>query len=203
MSESARDETSKNGTAGNNVSEDQALDEVVESAESETTDEIASDKRLQEEIAALESDLAAARSQAEEYLDQWRRSAAEFQNFRKRQERERQEQIKLANAELLMRLLPVVDDLQRAIQHVPEDLEGNEWVNGVLLIERKLWSVLEQAGVQPIEAKPGAAFDPNVHDALMAEPSEEVETGHIIYELEPGYKLHERVLRPAKVVVAQ
>lgn len=155
------------------------------------------------EVASLEAELAAARSQADEYLDQWRRAAAEFQNYRRRQERERQELSRTANAQLMTRLLPVLDDLKRAAQHVPEALREDEWVSGVLMIERKLWSVLEQAGVQPIEAGPGTAFDPNLHDALLAEPSETIAEGDIVAELEPGYMLGDRVLRPAKVKVAR
>lgn len=199
VGEEARQENNLHG------SDNQAAPGVIEEEATEgqpSAEAVADNKAAMEATAVLEAELAAARSQADEYLDQWRRTAAEFQNFRKRQERERQELVRSGNAQLLMRLLPVLDDLQRAAQHVPEELRDNEWVNGILMIERKLWSVLEQAGVQPIEAEPGRFFDPHLHDAVLAEPSETIPSGQIISELERGYKLHDRVLRPAKVKVA-
>lgn len=206
MSETGRDtrpettvEAPNDEAAAPSVIEDVEAEEGRATAEAPT----AEGEDAATQTAALQAQLVAARRQADEYLDQWRRTAAEFQNFRKRQERERQELIRNANAQLLMRLLPVLDDLQRAAQHVPEELRDNEWVNGVLIIERKLWAVLEQAGVQPIAAEAGQSFDPHLHDAVVAEPSETVPSGHIIGELERGYKLHDKVLRPAKVRVAR
>lgn len=152
---------------------------------------------------SLEADLAEARRQADEYLDQWRRAAAEFQNYRKRQERERQDLLRSASGRLVERLLPVLDDLQRAAQHVPAELRDNEWVNGVLLVERKLWNILEAEGLRPIPVEPGTEFDPTVHDALLSEESEQYESGAVTQELERGYTLNERVLRAAKVKVAR
>ncbi|HBY93548.1 MAG: nucleotide exchange factor GrpE [Ardenticatenaceae bacterium] len=191
--------------ASNNEAAAAGVMEEAEQAEGEAGADASSGDRAAalSETAVMEAELVAARQQADEYLDQWRRTAAEFQNFRRRQERERQELVKNANAQLLMRLLPVLDDLQRAAQHVPEELRDNEWVNGILMIERKLWAVVEQAGVRPIEAAPGMSFDPHLHDAVVAEPSEAIPSGHIIDELERGYTLYDKVLRPAKVRVAR
>ncbi|MDQ7030899.1 MAG: nucleotide exchange factor GrpE [Ardenticatenia bacterium] len=156
-----------------------------------------------EDVRALQVELAEARRQAEEYLDQWRRTAADFANFRKRKERELAEFEQRANERLIARLLPVLDDLQRALEHVPEDLKEHEWVEGVRLIERKFWGVLEQEGVQPIESSPGTPFDPMHHEALMSEESGEHEPEHIIEEYQRGYLYRGRVLRPARVRVAR
>jgi molecular chaperone GrpE len=93
--------------------------------------------------------------------------------------------------------------LQRAAQHGPEEFTTSDWVKGMLAIERKLWNVLEQEGISLIDAKAGALFDPTVHEALLTRPGEGIEAGHIIEELERGYRHNEAVLRPARVTVAQ
>ena len=139
----------------------------------------------------------------DEYLDQWRRSTAEFQNYKKREDRLRSERERAANARLLKKLLPVLDDLQRASQHVPEALSNDDWVNGMLAIERKLWAVLEAEGVSTIEAEPGMDFDPEVHEALMTRESDDFHRDQIVDTLESGYRHESQVLRPARVVVAQ
>jgi molecular chaperone GrpE len=165
--------------------------ESVEDSATEATGE-SLDERLQK----LERE-------RDEYLDQWRRSAAEFQNYRKREERLRTERERSTSARQLKRLLPVLDDLQRATQHVPESLSNDDWVAGMLAIERKLWSLLEQEGVMAIEAEAGTPFDPNVHEALISQESDEIESGHILSELERGYRLGDVILRPARVSVAR
>jgi molecular chaperone GrpE len=150
-----------------------------------------------------EQRIAALEKERDDYLDQWRRSAAEFQNFRKREERLRVERERNANVRLISRLIPVLDDLQRAVQHVPEELKQNDWANGMLAIERKLWNILEMEGVKAIEASTGTPFDPTIHEALISEESDEYESEHVVGELERGYRLHDNVLRPARVRVAR
>lgn len=152
---------------------------------------------------STEARIAALEKERDEYLDQWRRSAAEFQNFRKREERLRIERERNASVRLIQKLLPVLDDLLRGARHVPEELKSNDWVNGMLAIERKLWNILEQEGVRAIESGPGTPFDPTHHEALLSEESDEWESGHIIGELERGYRRHDSVLRPARVRVAR
>jgi molecular chaperone GrpE len=93
--------------------------------------------------------------------------------------------------------------LQRAAQHAPAELTDDEWVKGMLAIERKLWNVLEQEGISLVEAKSGTPFDPNIHEALLTQPSDEIESGHIIDELERGYRHNDTILRPARVTVAR
>jgi molecular chaperone GrpE len=161
-----------------------------ESVEDEATE--ATGESIQERLQKLERE-------RDEYLDQWRRSAAEFQNYRKREERLRNERERSASGRQLKRLLPVLDDLQRASQHVPESFSNDDWVAGMLAIERKLWNLLEQEGVTVIEAEAGTPFDPNIHEALMSQESDEIESGHIVSELERGYRLGDVILRPARV----
>lgn len=151
----------------------------------------------------LEERLSALQAQADEYLDLWRRIAADFANYKKRQERERSDFMKYANAGLITRLLPVLDDFQRALSAVPDNPNELTWIEGISLIERKLWTALEQEGVRAIPATPDQPFDPAVHEALTWEETNTVGDGHIIEQVQQGYELHGRVLRPPLVRVAR
>ncbi len=153
-------------------------------------------------LVALQAELDAAKAQADEYLDQWRRSAAQFSNYKKRIEREQAEFTRLANATLISRLLPVMDDFERAFETMPPSLSSITWVEGLALIQRKLRLVLEQEGVEVIETE-GQTFDPLLHEAVTYEEAEGFDEGQIIAELQKGYKLGERVLRPSMVRVAR
>jgi len=141
------------------------------------------------------------REKAEEYLDKYRRGAAEFANYRKRQDRERAESALRTSAQVMRQLLPVVDDLERAISNIPGEFAADGWVEGVLLIDRKLKSVLEQFQVVPIEAL-GKPFDPYFHSALVRCESNEQPAGTVVEELERGYMIGDRVLRPTIVKVS-
>lgn len=152
---------------------------------------------------AWETERATLVKERDEYLDQWKRSAAEFINFKKREERLRLDRERNANQRIMKKLLPLIDDFRRGAQHRPADLVENEWANGVLAIERKLWLALEQEGVTVIDAEVGTEFDPNVHEALISQEQEGVEAGKIISELERGYKQGDIVLRPARVIVSR
>jgi len=149
----------------------------------------------------LEQQLAEAKAQAAEYLDQWRRTAADLSNYRKRTEREREEITRFSNAALLTRLLPVIDDFDRAMVALPADLRHLTWVEGVALIEHKLRLILEGEGLKPIEAV-GKPFDPERHEAVVREETDAYPDGQVIAELQRGYELNGRVLRPALVKVA-
>ena len=142
-----------------------------------------------------------AKLQAAEYLDQLQRSRAEFANYKKRIERERDEYISLANAALISKLLPVLDDWARAIETIPDNLRSLTWVEGVALIERRVRKTLEQEGLTEIDAV-GKKFDPELHHAVVREETTEYAEDEIISELQKGYKLHDRVLRPSMVRVA-
>jgi molecular chaperone GrpE len=153
-------------------------------------------------IEQLQQQLAEAQAQAAEYLDGWQRARAEFANYRRRQEAERELQMQMANAALLTQLLPVVDDLERALDAAPDSAQGQSWLEGVQLIKRKLEFVLESQGVRPIETA-GCYFDPTYHEAVASEEAEGYEEGQIIAEVRRGYMLGDRVLRPAMVRVAR
>jgi molecular chaperone GrpE len=151
------------------------------------------------ELEALKSQLVEAESKVSEYKNGWARSQAEFQNYKKRIERDNELTYASMKGDIVKKVLPVLDDLELALQNRPAD---DAWANGIELIVRKLQNMLESEGVKRIEAK-GAAFDPNFHEAITHEPSEEVESGHVIDVVRNGYILGERVIRPASVRVAQ
>lgn len=135
--------------------------------------------------------------------DGWQRARAEFANYKKRQEQQNAEVRAFATLELVRRLLPILDDFDRALKTMPSSLAQLTWVEGVMLIHRKLQVILEAEGVKPIEVKPGDVFDPNLHEAVSQDEAEGIESGHIIEELQKGYTMNNRVIRPTLVRVAK
>jgi molecular chaperone GrpE len=156
-----------------------------------------------ETIVRLESELAEAQEQAENATDKMQRTVAEYENAGKRRERQHQERIKRDKESMMRQLLPVLDDLELAFQNVPQASAGEEqaWLQGFEQIQQKLLDILANAEVEPL-AKFGE-FDPNQHEAISNEPSEDVPSGHIIQTLRTGYRIQDRILRPALVRVAQ
>ena len=161
------------------------------------------------EPATLQAQLDEARNLADEerrkagtYLDLAQRAQAEFQNYKRRVEQERDRLVKDANADLLRQILPVLDDLERALAHVPDELAEDGWAQGVRMIGQKLSGILENRGLKRIGVE-GEPFDPYVHEAVAYEEHPEYEEGQVAGVFRPGYQLHERVLRPAQVVVAR
>jgi molecular chaperone GrpE len=155
----------------------------------------------QEEIETLKSELAAWQDKANEYLDGWQRARAEFANYKKRLEREQSLANQNASANVIRRFLEVIDDLELALKNRPQEGDGAGWAAGVELIYRKLCAILEAEGVSAIEAE-GQSFDPTLHEAITHEPHPELESGMVIEVIKQGYRLGERVLRPAQVRVA-
>jgi molecular chaperone GrpE len=139
------------------------------------------------------------RAKAEKYLSNWQRAEADFANYKRRTEQERDEQRRLANASLIINLLPILDDLERALASLDIRLAGLTWFDGVRLIHRKLQLILENAGVSPIQAE-GQTFEPRFHEAIQYAEGEE---GKVVAEVQRGYKLYDRVLRPAMVIVGK
>ena len=176
--------------------EEVAADEVT------VTEEITEEVKEVVELEALRQELEEAKAQAAEYLDGWQRARAEFANYKKRNEQERQELFKLANTTLITRLLPIFDDFERAFQTLPSNLLSLTWIDGVALIYRRLQAILDGEGLTPMETE-GQSFDPLLHEAVTYEESAEHEEGQIIGEVQRGYKLGDRVLRPALVRVAK
>jgi molecular chaperone GrpE len=145
-------------------------------------------------------DLAALEKERDEYLDSLQRLKAEFDNFRKRTAREHEAMSARANEALLKELLPILDDLERALE-AAEQHEEAKLEDGVRLVQRALAEAVRRHGLEEIETN--GAFDPHVHEALLTQPAEEAEPGAVLQVLQKGYRLGDRVLRPARVVVAE
>ncbi len=154
-----------------------------------------------EQPLSLEEQLAAAKAEAARNLDGWQRTQAEFANARKRFDKQRVEAYANANVELVGKLLPLIDDFERALESVPENDQSDPWIAGMALVYRKMLAVLDEMNVQFIPSV-GETFDPNFHEALTQEPSDEYESGVIVREMRRGYRLGDRVIRPALVSVA-
>ena len=161
------------------------------------------DETPEETITRLQSELEEAQAQAASHLDKMQRTVAEYENAGKRRERQNEERIKRATESMMRQLLPVLDDLELAFQNVPEGVpeEDQAWLKGFEQIQQKLLEILAGSEVEPL-AKSGE-FDPNQHEAISNEPSEDVPSGHIIQTLRTGYRIQDRILRPALVRVAQ
>jgi len=138
---------------------------------------------------------------AEEYLDGWQRARAEFANYKKRVTRENMDIRQVARGEVIKLYLDIADDLERALQEKPEIGDGETWAEGIEIIFQKLRTRLESEGIKPMNPL-GEEFDPNIHEALMKEESEEFESGQIIEVMQEGYWIGDKVLRPALVRVA-
>ena len=188
------DKDSMENAAPVNEEETEAV-EQPESAEEVEAERLAEIERLRDELEE-------ARGEAEEYLDGWRRAQAEFSNYRKRQRAEAGKMRELASADLLRKLLPVLDDFERAIITMPDGIEKLSWIHGLLIVQRKLEVILASEGVEPIETE-GKEFDPYYHEAVTHEEVPGYEEGQIIGEVQQGYVLGDRVLRPAVVRVAK
>jgi molecular chaperone GrpE len=145
-----------------------------------------------------EDRLAALEAERDEAIDRWKRAAADFDNYKKRAARERAEYLTLANERLVKELLPILDDLERALLAAAEHEEA-ALEDGVRLVHRSLATLLERQGLQPIDTD--GMFDPHVHEALLSQPSE-ADEGSVIDVVQKGYRLGDRVVRPARVVIA-
>lgn len=152
-----------------------------------------------EDIEALEQALFEEKERSERYLANWQRAQADFINYKKRAEQEKKETVEFANSELILNLLTVVDDLERAFVSLPPRLSKSSWIEGIELIHNKLKGILEAHGLTEIKAK-GKPFDPRLHEAVMHQEGEE---DIVIEEIQKGYKLKDRVLRPSKVIVGK
>jgi len=138
----------------------------------------------------------------DEFSDGWQRERAEFANYRKRMGRDLDTQKANFKTDIIKKYLAVKDDLERALKNMPESLQEEPWINGIILINQKLSSLLDGEGIELIPAE-GQAFDPQIHEAITNEENDEVESGFIIEVVQQGYKLGDRVIRPAKVRVSK
>lgn len=161
----------------------------------------------EDSVASTEDDpevkLKAAQQKADEYYDRLLRTSAEFDNYKKRTTREMRDVVRYANERLLKELLSVVDNLERAITSAQQDnAEDDALLEGVRLTLNEIEKILERHNVQPVKAL-GEPFDPNFHQAMMQEESKDQPVNTVIQEMQKGYVLHDRLLRPAMVVVSK
>ena len=169
----------------------------------ERVDEIdLSPTKLLADIETLKGELETARGQAEDYLAALQRERAEFLNYKRRTAEERERDLGLAGDDLIRKVIGVADDFDRAIDAKPAEIADDPWVEGITAIDRKLRSLLESEGVSLIDASPGRQFDPREHDAIANVPGTGRPEGEIVDEVRRGYRLRDRVLRPALVAVA-
>ena len=169
----------------------------------ERTDDIdISPTALVGQIETLTTERDEATRVAEEYLVALQRERAEFQNFKRRTTEERMRDLGLAGEDLIRKVLSVADDFDRAIEARPPSIADDAWFEGIAAIDRKLRLLLESEGVTPIDAAPGRPFDPHEHEAIANVPGTDRSEGEIVEEIRRGYRLRDRVIRPALVAVA-
>jgi molecular chaperone GrpE len=149
----------------------------------------------------LSAQLEVAKSLAAEHLASLQRTAADFANFKRRTAEDRERELGLASESLLRKLLAVADDFDRALDHMPAEFNGAAWIEGIALVDRKLRALLDSEGVTPIEAV-GRAFDPREHEAIASVAATGRPDGEVVDEIQKGYRVRDRVLRPALVAVA-
>ena len=155
----------------------------------------------EETVEQLAVQLETAKVLAAEHLTSLQRTAADFANFKRRTAEDREREMGLASEFLLLKLLVVADDFDRALEAMPAELKGVAWIEGISLLDRKLRALLESEGVTPIEAV-GRSFDPREHEAIATVPSTGRPEGEVVAEIQRGYRVRDRVLRPAMVAIA-
>ncbi|MDP2719935.1 MAG: nucleotide exchange factor GrpE [Dehalococcoidia bacterium] len=147
----------------------------------------------------LQKTLEAEKTRAQQYLYNWQRAEADLLNLKKRSEQEKQEAIRYGNSAMVLNLLSVMDDLERALEAAPSGTDDSGWVEGVKLIYKKLQTVMENQGVSPIKAV-GENFDPALHEAVMYQEGEE---NRVLAEVRKGYRLNDRVIRASMVIIGK
>lgn len=157
---------------------------------------------LKNEVESLSTQLSDAQKEAATNLDGWQRERAEFANYKKRIERDHAQSRQDITGSIIKKYLVILDDLELALKDRPKDSAGAAWADGISLITKKLYSILESEGIERIfENK--VQFDPNIHEAISHEENDEFESGEVIEVVRQGYKLGDRTLRPAMVRVAK
>jgi len=179
--------------------QEEELEETPTETVANSQDPSSDVEQLSAEVEELRKKLEEASSKTSEYKDSWLRSQAEFQNYRKRIERDNELTYTTLKGDIVKKILPVLDDLERALQNRSAE---DAWANGIELVARKFQNILESEGVKKIEAV-GMEFDPNFHEAISHESADGAQSGFVIGVVQNGYMLGERVIRPALVRVAQ
>lgn len=175
----------------------------VEEGEKEASTDapVSEEEALKQQLEELHTKLAEAEQKAEENYQRFLRAQADLENFRRRTRKEREEQAKYASLPLIEQLLPVLDNLERALAASAEAKDVENFAKGVDMVFRQVMEILQKEGLEPIESV-GTAFDPNYHQAVMMVDSDEYESGMVVEEIQKGYKLKDRVIRPAMVKVS-
>ena len=199
-------DASERGEEGANMSETREPETTTPLAEA--APEVSSDQQTSEEssvdrVAALEAELEEERAAATDYMQRWQRAQADYSNFRRRAEQERNQQQQLYRAQALAIILPALDTLERAFATLPETLRGYSWIDGVALVQLQLEGTLRGAGVEPIEVEVGAEFDPRRHEAIGEVESAEVPAGRVAAMIQRGYALGDLLLRPTLVQLSR
>ncbi|MCC6564654.1 MAG: nucleotide exchange factor GrpE [Chloroflexi bacterium] len=189
------DEAAEDSVAAAEQTPNDSQDEVGEDTASVNTVDTESKAGVSPEVAVLLAKI-------EEYKDGWQRERAEFTNYKRRVEREQAEVRQRGIQDTVTRLLPIIDDFERAMQHVPEELKDNSWIGGIDLLLNKFDKFLTELNVEKIEPT-GKPFDPTLHEAIGVEDTDEVESGFVSTTLQKGYISGDRVLRSALVRVAK
>lgn len=201
----AANENEKNAAVASEAtgSANGSTEEMVNQAGSQASAELPADIPADALIAQMQVEIEDERARYAELYDRFQRASAEFQNSRRRQEKQIAEEIERASVHIVRKILPVLDDFELAFQNVPATASEEElaWVDGFRQIQRKLLNVLAEEGVTPMPVD--GPFDPSRHEAIAGEASDDVESGHIISTLRIGYEQSGRVIRPALVRVAQ
>lgn len=156
-----------------------------------------------DEYDALEKEIQSLRGEIEQQQDGWLRTRADFDNYKKRVQRDAARTFEDAMSNVLKIFLSAADDLERALKNKPEGESIDSWINGIELIHQKLLTQMKNQGVERMDVKPGDEFDPNIHEAITQEDHPDFDEGQIIDVLQPGYKISERIIRPAMVRVAR
>ncbi len=177
---------------------EEALAEETESTDEETEEAQEADQ----DIARMQQELETARSENAAAADMMLRLAAEMDNYKKRSLKERESLIKYGCQSIVQELLPILDNFERAIESGNKSRELDSFLEGVIMIFKQMSDALERNGISKIDAV-GEAFDPNIHEAVMQVNSEEYPENIVVEELQKGYMLHDRVIRPAMVTVSR
>ena len=156
-----------------------------------------------DEYDALESEIESLKKEVDEQKDGWLRTRADFENYKKRVQRDAARSYQDAMSSILKIFLSAADDLERALKNKPEGKEVDSWVNGIELIHQKLLNAMKNQGVERMDVKPGDEFDPNIHEAITQEDHPDFEDGQIIDVVQPGFRISDRIIRPAMVRVAR
>ncbi|MFA6383000.1 MAG: nucleotide exchange factor GrpE [Parcubacteria group bacterium] len=171
--------------------EKEAAEEVGRVESEEEIEKI--DKKVHEELIKT----------ADKYLDNWKRCQANFENYKKRQVKDSMDLIRYSNENLIMQIIPVLDNFNASLAHVPEDKKDNAWVTGITYIKKQLEDILKNNGVDEVEVKAGDKFNPEIHEAIKQESEKDGQEfkNKIMKVAQNGYKINGKVIRPARVVV--